>query len=111
MKTTIHAASLVALFPMLMANAADQLTAEAVNKLPIPRTSQTIELSAAQLAPLGEDNLEKIHVKDSAGKELLCQAVNTDFDAYHKPDEVIFQSDFAPGETKTFTVIAGKKQA
>ena len=113
MKTTtkIHAAILVALFPMLMANAAEQLTVEAVNKLQIPRTSQAIELSAAQLAPLGEDNLGKIHVKDSAGKELLCQAVDTDFDAYHKPDEVIFQSDFAPGETKTFTIIAGKKQA
>ncbi|HEV2837286.1 MAG TPA: DUF4861 family protein, partial [Pyrinomonadaceae bacterium] len=29
---------------------------------------------------------------------------------YHKPDLLIFQSDFAPGETKTFVVFAGKKR-
>src|SRR5665213_2764051 len=109
--TKIQAAVLTALFPLLMANAASQLTVKAVNKLQIARTSQTIELSAPQLAPLGENDLEKIHVKDSSGKELLCQAVDTDFDAYHKPDEVIFQSDFAPGETKIFAVTAGAKQA
>ena len=28
----------------------------------------------------------------------------------HTPDIVIFQTDFAPGETKTFTVTSGKKQ-
>ena len=35
------------------------------------RASQTLELSAKDLAPLGESNLEKIHVRDAAGKELL----------------------------------------
>ena len=106
-----RAAALAALLPALLANAADQLTVKAVNSLPFSRASQTIELSGAQLAPLGENDLQKIHVKDSAGKELLCQAVDTNFDAYHKPDIVIFQADFAPGETKTFTVTTGQKQA
>ena len=41
------------------------------------------------------------------GKEVLCQAVDTDLDAYRRPDIVIFQADFAPGETKTFTVSCG----
>jgi hypothetical protein len=36
--------------------------------------------------------------------------VDTDYDDYHKPDMVIFQSDFAAGETKKFTVTAGAKQ-
>lgn len=101
--------ALLATLPML-SSAADLLTVRAVNKLQIARASQTIELSAAQLAPLGEADLEKIHVKDAAGKELLCQAVDVDYDELHKPDIIIFQSDFAPGETKTFTVTSGKKQ-
>lgn len=108
--TKIRATILLALFPMLMANAAEQLTVQAVNKLQIARTNQTIELSATQLAPLGIGNLELIHIRDSAGKELLCQAVDTNFDASHTLDEVIFQSDFAPGETKSFTITVGKKQ-
>lgn len=95
----------------LLASAADSLTVTAVNKLALARASQTIEVTAAQLAPLGETNLNKIHVKDAAGKELLVQAVDTDFDEYHRPDVIIFQSDFAPNETKTFTVTDGKVQA
>jgi hypothetical protein len=87
-----------------------ELGVKAVNKLQIPRPHQTIELSASQLTPLGETDLNKIHIKDAAGKELLCQAVDTDYDAYHTPDIVIFQADFVPGETKAFTVSAGAKQ-
>jgi hypothetical protein len=103
--------ALLAILPSLGVMAADQLTVKAVNKLPIARASQTIELTAAQLAPLGEKNLNKIHVKDATGKELICQAVDVDFDEYHTPDIVIFQSDFAPGETKTFTATDGNVQA
>src|SRR6266571_2619024 len=43
-------------------SAQTQLTVKAVNKLPITRTSHTIELSAKDLAPLGEKDLNKIHV-------------------------------------------------
>jgi pectinesterase len=105
--------ALLAVLPSLGLMAADQLTVKAVNKLPIARHSQTIELSAKDLAPLGAD-LTKIHIMGAAGvkgpvSEMLCQAVDTDYDDYHKPDVVIFQSDFAPGETKTFTVSVGKK--
>ncbi len=102
--------ALLAVLPSLGLMAASQLTVTAVNKLPIARASQTIELTTAQLAPLGEKNLNKIHVKDAAGKELICQLVDVDFDALHTPDIVIFQSDFAPGETKTFTVTDGAVQ-
>jgi hypothetical protein len=91
--------------------AATQLTVKATNKLQSPRTSQTIELSAKDLAGLDDKNIETLHVKDSSGKEVLCQAVDTDFDAFHKRDTLIFQADFAPGETKTFTVRAGKKHS
>jgi len=87
-----------------------QLTVTAVNKLNIARQSETLELTAAALAPLGEKDLMKLHVRDSSGKELLSQAVDTDYDEYHKPDVLIFQADFQPNETTTFTVVAGAKR-
>jgi len=87
-----------------------QLTVTAVNKLKLARPSETIELSAQTLAPLGEKDLMKLHVRDAAGNEVLCQAVDTDYDDYHKPDLLIFQADFGPNETKTFTITAGKKR-
>jgi hypothetical protein len=103
-------AVLLSALPVLRSSAAQHLTIKAVNKLDIARSSQTIELTEKDLGPLGEGNLQRIHVKDAAGKEVLCQAVDTDLDDYHKPDMVIFQADFAPGETKTFTVSTGSKQ-
>ena len=87
------------------------MTVKATNKLQIPRASQTIELSAKDLAPLNAKTLETLHVMDSSGKEVLCQAVDTDFDEFHTRDTLIFQADFAAGETKTFTVSSGKKQS
>lgn len=87
-----------------------QLTVTAVNKLKISRPGETIELSAETLAALGEKDLTKIHVRDSAGKEVLAQAVDTDYDDFHKPDLLIFQADFGPNETKNFTLSAGAKR-
>ena len=87
-----------------------QLTVTAVNKLKIARQTETIELSAERLAPLGEKDLMKIHVRDASGKEVLAQAVDTDYDDYHKPDTLIFQTDFGPNETKIFTLTAGAKR-
>jgi hypothetical protein len=98
----------LAAMPALCSGATKQLTVKAVNRLQFARPSQTIELSANDLAPLGERQLDRIHVMDAAGKELVCQAVDTDGD--YTPDQVIFQADFAPGETKTFTIMTGKKQ-
>src|ERR1022692_2185478 len=109
MKTKILSCSLLVALPAFCLGA-NQLSIKAVNKLQTVRPNQTMEISAKDLASLGESNLEKIHVRDAAGRELLCQAVDTDYDDYHKPDQVIFQADFAPGETKTFTISAGRKQ-
>ena len=87
-----------------------QLTVTAVNKLKMARASETIELTAEALAPLVEKDLMKIHVHDSAGKEVLAQAVDTDYDDYHKPDTLIFQADFGANETKSFTLTSGPKR-
>jgi hypothetical protein len=94
----------------LTAQVQTSLTVTAVNSLNFARRSETIELTAKDLAPLAEKDLNKLHVRDSAGNEILAQSVDTDYDEYHKPDILIFQSDFAPNETKTFTITVGKKR-
>jgi hypothetical protein len=99
--------ALLAAAPWLCRVADAQLTVTAVNKLQIARPSQTIELTADQLAPLGTKKLNTLHVKDAAGKEVLCQPLDVDGD--YKPDDLLFQADFAPGESKTFTVSVGKR--
>jgi hypothetical protein len=91
--------------------AASRLTVTVANKLPLARANQTIELSSEQLASLNAKELSTVHVHNSAGKEQLAQAVDTDGDAYRKADIVIFQADFAPNETKTFIVTVGAKQS
>jgi pectinesterase len=89
---------------------AASLEVTAVNPLNAARASQTLELSAADLAPLGGADFSKVHVKDASGAELVCQVIDNDGDALRKPDAVIFQADFAAGETKRFTVTVGAKQ-
>jgi unsaturated rhamnogalacturonyl hydrolase len=88
---------------------AGTLTVKAVNTLQLSRPHETLEISAKTSAPLGGNDLAKVHVSDASGKELLSQAVDTDYDDLHTPDTLIFQADFAPGETKTFTLTTGAK--
>ena len=101
--------------PILLASAlfspAAQVSVQAVNRLSIARPSQTLELTRAQLSSLEANELNTVHVRDSKGVEVLCQAVDTDFDAYHKPDMVIFQAGFAANERKSFTVSVGPKHS
>ena len=87
-----------------------ELTVTAVNKLNVARQNETIELTIRDLAPLAEKDLTKLHVRDSSGNEVLAQSVDIDYDDYRKPDILIFQADFQPGETKQFTVFAGPKR-
>ena len=101
---------LLAALPAVCPAASGRLTVKAVNKLSFVRPSQTIELSAKDLAPLGPGPLNTIHVTDAAGKEVLCQAVDTDLDPLHGPDIVVFQADFAAGQTQTFFVSVGARQ-
>ena len=88
-----------------------ELSVTVVNKLKLARQNETIELTVRDLASLAEKDLTKLHVRDSSGKEVLAQSVDTDYDDLHKPDILIFQADFKPGETKRFTVSGGNKRA
>jgi hypothetical protein len=103
------AAALLILIPVLISGVSNSITLKAVNKLPFSRINQTIELSSMELLPLGEKDLTKVHVWDATGNPLLCQAVDTDGD--YTADQVIFQTDFAPAETKRFSISSGSKWA
>jgi len=105
---TILLLSVMSALPVLCR--AEPLTVTAINKLPFARTRQTIELTASQLAPLGTKDYATVHVQDDTGTELLCQTVDTDHDALRTPDGVIFQADFEPNQTRTFTVRTGETQ-
>lgn len=98
----------VVLSPMMLLAA--QLEVSVTNRLPFPRSSQTIEIPAADLDLLEAKSLNLIHVRDAAGKELICQALDHNGDELRALDVVIFQADFAAGETKTFTLSVGTKQ-
>ena len=101
MKIGLLIVLLVLAVPVVAFAQQTELKITAVNKLNVARKSETIEISAKDLALLAEKDLLKLHVRDSAGNEVLAQSVDTDYDDYHKPDLLIFQADFAPGETKT----------
>src|SRR5687767_1190955 len=62
------------------------VTVKATNTLSFDRPSQTIEVTGKDLTPLEVKDLTFVHVKDASGKELLAQAVDTDFDEFHRPD-------------------------
>ena len=100
-------ATVLTLFCISTASA--DITIKATNKLPIERKSQTVELKGMDLAALNVKSLNNVHIKDSSGRDILCQAVDTDLDELHKPDIVIFQADFGASESKTFTVTGGGK--
>jgi hypothetical protein len=96
-----------AAMPVIYTAPQAKITVKAVNRLQVERKNQTIELSIKDLMALNEKDLAKIHVQNAAGEELLCQAVDADGD--YTADLLIFQADFAMGETKGFSISAGSK--
>jgi len=78
------------------------------NELPVARPSDTVELTAAQLAPVGKD-LSRVHVYDKAsGKEVLAQTL--DLDADGTPESLIFQTDMPAFGSRSFELRAGEKR-
>ncbi len=71
------------------------------NELSLARTSETIELPASSLAPLGND-LTRIHVFDGA-KEVLAQSLTID-----GVQSLIFQADIPANGSRTFDLRAGE---
>jgi len=90
--------------------AAGDLGVSVTNRLEIPRLGETVELRAAALAgriPAAE--LPRLVVTDARTRATLpSQAVDEDGDGRY--DLVVFQSDFAPGETRAFRLSRGEER-
>jgi hypothetical protein len=78
------------------------------NPLVVARTHETIALALTALTKVvpGVD-LKKVLVLDAKGTIVLSQLVDDDGD--ESPDELVFQTDFAPRETKAFKLVSGKR--
>jgi hypothetical protein len=100
----------IAAFSVAQAPLPAGVPVSATNRLDIARPSETVvlPLKGALAALTPADPRQALRVRDGrSGAELLSQAVDTDGD--YSPDELVFQSDFGPGETRTFVVTAGPK--
>src|SRR5512144_1123131 len=79
------------------------------NPIDIARGVETLTIAAIELQRLlGVDDPRKVHVLDSSGQPVLSQPIDLDDDG--KFDELIFQADFGPRQTKTFTLVAANRQ-
>src|SRR6202142_3783101 len=84
-----------------VADKADVMVLTLTNPLDTRRRAETIELAAADLVKLVPGlELKKIQVVDAQGKPVLSQLVDTDGDEV--PDQIVFQADFGPSESKAF---------
>jgi unsaturated rhamnogalacturonyl hydrolase len=90
------------------AGAQPSVSIRVANPLASPRPSETIAVPVNDLRKLvpvlGARNAV---VSDERQTPVLSQLVDTDGD--EKPDELVFQADFAPRETKVFIVQAGQR--
>jgi pectinesterase len=79
------------------------------NPIDLARPGETVVLSRAQIvAALKVEDLRTLHVAAAGGGALLAQAVDLDDDG--KFDEVVFQADFGPGESRDFSLSAGERR-
>jgi hypothetical protein len=89
--------------------AAPAAVVTARNSIDLARPSETIVLSAADLRrALGVDDIRTVHVTDgTAGQEILAQAVDLDDDG--RFDQLVFQADFAPRQSRAFGLKNGER--
>ncbi len=81
---------------------------EVTNPLPAERKHETVSLDRKQIAELvPAADFKALVVTDSHGALVLSQLVDGDGD--QDPDELVFQTDLKPHETKTFKLRAGPR--
>ena len=99
---------LLILFPALAAATGATVTVR--NPIDIARPNETIVLDAAQLRTLlAVDDVRKVHVRaEGSEQDLLVQAVDTNDDGVF--EQLLFQADFAPKQTRVFELTIGARQ-
>jgi len=93
--------------PVLHAAAA-ALRVTVRNELPLARAPETVEITAAALAPLGSD-LTRVHVFDhDSGREVLAQVLDLNADGAH--ESLIFQTDMPAHGQRSFDLRLGERR-
>jgi pectinesterase len=106
--------AVLAVAALCVAAAGHALAATAIvsvrNPTDLARASETIVLDAAKLRSLmAVDDIRRVHVRDqSSGRDLLTQAVDTNDDGVF--EELVFQVDLGPKETRRFLLNVGERQ-
>jgi hypothetical protein len=80
------------------------------NPTNLTRSSETITLEASTLRHLlSVEDIRRVHVRDvQSGQDLLTQAVDTKGDGTY--DELVFQTDISPNETRKFALSVGERR-
>lgn len=79
------------------------------NDLPVARRSETIELTAASLLPLGTD-LSRVHVfEQGSTREVIAQTLDLDADGAF--ESLIFQADVPARGARSFDLRLGDRRA
>ncbi len=109
MKPSAIAAALTLYLSLFAPQSIAQVTVTVQNTLDIPRPSETIELNWTDIAAaLPSAKPDHVIVTDSAGNPVVAQPIWLNNTSKKKPaDQFVFQSDFDPNQTKTFTLAPG----
>jgi hypothetical protein len=92
------------------AAASSSATVTVKNPIDLARPSETIVLDAAELRRiLGVEDVRRVHVRDArSSQDLLVQAVDLNDDGTQ--DQLLFQTDIGPLETRKFVLTVGAIQ-
>jgi len=91
-----------------IADKTDVIVVTLTNPLAVKRAAETIALALADLVKVVPGlELKKLQVVDAKGKLVLSQLVDSDGD--ENPDQIVFQTDLAPSESKAFNLRVGER--
>jgi pectinesterase len=94
--------------PAAIPDKTDVIVVTLTNPLAARRPAETIALALADLVKLVPGvELKKLQVVDAKGKLVLSQLVDSDGD--ETPDQVVFQTDLGPSESKSFKLRVGER--
>ena len=97
-----------AVAPSAIPDKTDVIVVTLTNPLAARRPAETIALALADLVKVVPGlELKRLQVVDTKGKLVLSQLVDLDGD--ETPDQVVFQTDLAPNESKSFKLRVGER--
>ncbi len=107
-RSSVIVAAAALLFMSVAQPTGAEVTVSAKNNLDIPRPSETVELKWSDIADaLPGVKPDRVVVTDPDGKPVVAQPIWLQSDKKKPADELIFQTDFAAGETRVFKLAAG----